>query len=81
MILNLAGRPVTSRKRLIPVVDHRLFEYLSWGDPMLPTHGLTVCCQRCGGTTKGANHDHDDVWVMECDCTKWEWRRRAERTS
>lgn len=79
MLVNAHGRPVTSTRRTIAVRDPRLFEYLSWGDPLLSNHALTLVCQHCGGTPTGTNHEHDAVWVLECGCSRWEWRRAAGR--
>lgn len=81
MLVNMHGRPVSTEKRQVPVTDPRLFEYLSWADPLLPNHGMVIACQHCKTPLGGQNHPSDAVWVLECDCSRWEWRRASDRVS
>lgn len=70
MLIDLAGRALTSAKRRIRFDQPALARVASMADDAFRRLELTVVCVHCGGTPICANAPTDAIWKMECACTE-----------
>lgn len=69
MLLDPAGRVITSQKREIVTSNPDIARFASMAETPFRVLDLTVVCLRCKETPRMANATGDAQWKMECGCT------------
>ena len=65
MLVTASGQQIVSASR-------QLVQVLADADPVLPDHGLTVVCTKCGGTPRPEYVDASTTPTrLNCGCRSW----------